>query len=168
MYACDGDCCVGYYACQRFTGKVCKDGSCTGSMACRFATIPFVVNSCKGGYYGACYKAGSGGSVGNIVNSCHGRSACEQVGYKGVAGNIQDSCKGERSCFDAGAKGGSIGGITASCDHLQACSYIGYGSPLSLDLTSCCNYISYDHPPTCYRADKDSILASCSTAASVM
>ncbi len=47
-YACEGKCCVGYDACDGFTGKVCKDGSCNGKAACSKADIPFVIDSCKG------------------------------------------------------------------------------------------------------------------------
>ncbi len=52
--ACGVSCCGGNQACDQFTGKVCKDGSCTGNMACYMANLSFVVNRCIG--VDACYS----------------------------------------------------------------------------------------------------------------
>ena len=47
--ACDGDCCVGDYSCDGFTGSVAKDGSCKGPSACLRAEIDVVSGqSCYG------------------------------------------------------------------------------------------------------------------------
>ena len=64
---CDGKCCVGYVACKNFTGKVCKDESCNADRACLYATIPFVVNSCKD--YEACTSARISSSLNNCCNT---------------------------------------------------------------------------------------------------
>ena len=51
---CAGGCCTFddggslFDACDGFTGKVCRDGSCNGEQACDGATIKSVVNSCRG------------------------------------------------------------------------------------------------------------------------
>ena len=53
--ACGGLCCTGPYACIAFTGKVCKDNSCSGVFACVGSNIDFVKDGCKGGF--SCYSA---------------------------------------------------------------------------------------------------------------
>ena len=65
-------------------------------------------------------NAGSNdGSVGDVVDSCHGHNACRNAdsdgGYIGI---IQNSCRdGDHNCVAAGAKGGMIGAIKNSCRH---------------------------------------------------
>ena len=104
---CDGYCCVGYEACVHFTGKVCRDGSCSnwGWDACGFATIPVVINSCKGSTWTCIHAGGEDGSVGNMINSCNGYRACEDLGDGGAVGNITNSCNGQRSCAFASGEG---------------------------------------------------------------
>lgn len=142
--ACGGNCCVGGFACGEFTGKVCKDGSCTGSNACFGANIPWVKNSCKGGNF-ACDKAGNfgvnGGSVGTMINSCIGLYSCPYMGYNGVGGNLLDSCVGEKSCYWAGSNQGSIGSITSSCTGFKACYKAGRdaASAIASNMNNCCN-----------------------------
>ena len=49
-------CCGGKRACYKFTGKICKDGSCGGRGSCFNASIPIVANSCLTDY--SCWKVG--------------------------------------------------------------------------------------------------------------
>ncbi|EJK67374.1 hypothetical protein THAOC_11602 [Thalassiosira oceanica] len=71
--ACGGDCCVGSGACDYFTGRVAKDGSCDGDHACIKAEIGEVSGQ-----------------------SCVGGSSCKDV----LAQSITDSsCIGEIACL---------------------------------------------------------------------
>lgn len=72
--ACGGRCCVGDSACDQFTGKVCKDGSCNDFFSCRFANIPFVVNSCKAD--SACFMATLSS---NLVGCCNTAGECRSM-----------------------------------------------------------------------------------------
>ena len=142
---CNGDCCVGgerrgyYYACETFTGKVCKDGSCNGPEACgsQSSTPLIVVNSCKGHrachttYFPVAINSCKGvfacdgvNSKGNITNSCNGEQTCLSCG--GEVGYVSDSCNGKRSCLDLGFKG-KIGNIKNSCNSEEACVRGGAG-----------------------------------------
>jgi hypothetical protein len=157
--ACGSDCCVGNNACSGFTGKLCKDGSCTGAWACTFASIPSVVNSCKGNY--ACYNTGYYGYVGTISTSCHGIDACCYLGTYGDAGNVMDSCTSYQAC-DSVAYKGYIGHLTSSCKNANyACK--GAGSPtngtgtIPYDLQNCCN----DGDSICIEANKDTLPTDC-------
>lgn len=142
--ACDGLCCQGSNACLRFTGKVCKDGSCNGFGACEGANIPQVINSCRawpdsGGDPGtqdgerACKLTGGAGvdPVGNFTDSCWGKASCENVGYNGQVGNVVNSCHGAGAatsagesnvCKNVGAEGGAAGNIISSCHGRSSCS----------------------------------------------
>ena len=126
--SCGGDCCFygGSDACIGFTGKVCKDGSCSGAVACEYANIPLVVNSCIG--YWACTRAGFyDGSIGNVIDSCNDRFACVKAGYAyGSIRNVHDSCNGYIACATAGAQFASIGNIYHSCNGDRACLDLGY------------------------------------------
>ena len=134
-------CCDGNDACYKFTGKVCKDGnSCMSDSVCYKAKIPWVVNSCKGGYQ-SCIRAGyAGGTVGNMINSCHGKYSCSSLGNAGQVGYIRNSCLGEKACHFAGYSGG-VGNIIGSCNAQQACKSLGekVQTLISSDLNSCCN-----------------------------
>lgn len=155
-----GSCCVGFQSCGKFTGKVCKDGSCNGSYACYDAIIPWVVNSCKSSG-SSCMSAGKGGTVGNIVNSCTERNSCKdigrsggivgniqdsctgisgcgRVGEMGVVGNIQSSCTGLQACFALGYNGGAVGNIQASCIGEESCTLAGYGIGIAGNIQSSC------------------------------
>ena len=129
---CAGGCCTyddgsgGLFdTCEDFTGKVCKDGSCNGDGACYEATIPSVVNSCKGEE--ACYFTGyDGGSIKSMVDSCNGEAACANAAVDGGSiGNIIGSCNGELACNGAASDYGSVGDITESCIGRFACDDIG-------------------------------------------
>lgn len=138
--ACGGSCCVGIQVCGGFTGKVCKDGSCSGNYACRGAKIPLVVNSCKN--LMACPNAGNFGAIGNMINSCNAPLGCYRFGMYGVAaGNLQDSCNGHMSCYHTASYGGSIGSITSSCNGVQSCRRAGKGLAMAIssNLRNCCN-----------------------------
>lgn len=127
---CGGNCCVGSGACEFFTGKVCKDGSCNGLEACRSAQIPAVVSSCQLD------------------------QACASVAAKGGrAGNFVDSCKGgTRSCAELGfGKGGAVQEIDGSCKATSACQGVGatessyawkVTGPVHSDMIGCCNSAS--------------------------
>ncbi len=155
---CNGKCCSGTDACTGFTGKICKDGSCNLDKACYFASIPLVVNSCKGEY--SCYYADR---VGNIVNSCNGNSSCYHFGWYSPGNetrHIRDSCNGFEAC-DSVAYYGSIGNITSSCNATHACRYAGSPLPpgtglISSILKSCCNGVS-----ECEFTNEDTIPAQC-------
>ena len=109
--SCAGDCCFygGSDACIGFTGKVCKDGSCSGAAACKNANIPLVVYSCKG--YQACEIAGFGGGTIGIVNDSGNE---DRDGFKagflsGSMGGMNDWCKGKRACYGLGSTSGKGG-----------------------------------------------------------
>lgn len=111
--ACKGECCVGKFACDRFTGKVCQDGSCVEELACESAEILLgVVESCKGDM--VCVAADLAGTLGKIVNSCMGEYACNRLGLNGIAGDVIDSCNAGYACFDGGALNGAVGNIKKS------------------------------------------------------
>lgn len=138
--ACGGNCCVGNYACDGFSGRVCKDGSCSSHNACAAATIPLVVNSCKGER--ACMHAGGeGGVVLSIVNSCNGLDSCQSLAwFNGEVGDVQDSCNGKESCHLAAGFGGLIGSVKKSCNaEYQACKQMGFSAGKVGDLDDSCN-----------------------------
>lgn len=118
---CGGDCCVGEDACDGFTGKVYRDGSCDGIQACYDATIPTVSGGgCNGDY--ACKKA----RIPAVIDSCNrGKNSCSYVGYEGVVdGWMVKSCQGDKACFQlARAKSGKVHNVTKSCKGEQACAY---------------------------------------------
>ena len=130
---------MGTGACASFSGKVCKDGSCDGIKSCYQATIPWVVNSCKGGDY-ACREADN---VGNIVNSCQGPAACYELGHPGgKVGEIRDSCIGERACVYISYGDGQVGNIVNSCNAKQACESVAdqdFSLPNQGDIVDQCN-----------------------------
>jgi hypothetical protein len=124
-------------ACEGFTGKVCKDGSCSGAAACRNAHIPLVVNSCKG--YHACARMGDGGSIGNLNDSCNGERACELAGVdEGSIGNVNDSCIGVRACYRLGYHRGQVGNIINSCG-AKACESAASGGGTIGSITNSCD-----------------------------
>jgi len=149
--ACEGKCCLGYQACDNFTGTVCKDGvSCNGQESCKRATIDYihqgcngkiscfealikkVQNGCRGDF--ACWGAGYYGNINEIVNSCQGIYACAFAGsgytpYTGSIGTIRDSCGGYYACYDAGYMG-NINEIVNSCQGKEACRSAGAGYTL--------------------------------------
>lgn len=141
--SCAGKCCVGTDACSRFTGNVCKDGSCSGTKACWYANIPYVVKSCKA--IRACNSAGFEGTVGVIVNSCNFENSCAYAGEEGgKAGDIQNSCAAKKACYCAGTQtSGGIGEINTSCNAYKACYKAGAGYTtagiITSDLVNCCN-----------------------------
>jgi hypothetical protein len=161
--ACNGDCCVGgewfsgspyYHACEFFTGKVCKDGSCNGSEACGYQSTPLiVVNSCKG--HRSCHSTNfpvamnsckgvracqSVNSTENITNSCNGEFACIFLGYNGgEVGYVSDSCNGKMSCWVLGGNYGKVGNIKNSCNSDEACDGGGEGGFISGGIENSCN-----------------------------
>lgn len=157
--ACQGNCCSGAKSCHGFTGKICKDGSCQGILACVNANIPFVMNSCK--LSNACSNAGRDGTVESIVNSCSGTMACYQLGYnEGVVGYVQDSCNGYFACDSGGSgDGGSVGNIVTSCNAYKACYHAGKGPTGGISsnmLNDCCNACS-----ECTYSSQHSLPAQC-------
>lgn len=138
--ACAGKCCVGNSACNLFTGKVCKDGSCSGFWsACAYATIPKVVNSCHGRTW-SCLNAGNkgnNGKVGSIINSCNDEYACNMLNSESddvsAVGHIIDSCNGFSACRHAG----TAMNIKSSCNDGFACYELGRSGAIGDVLNSC-------------------------------
>ncbi|EJK52627.1 hypothetical protein THAOC_28079 [Thalassiosira oceanica] len=139
--ACDGNCCVGIQACNYFTGRVAKDGSCdacrglgnffgerlnvsdgscVGFLACLYAGSdgvlgPSISASCIG--VNSCLLAGFFGSVGDLVGSCDGDSACEDMGYYGSVGNVMNGCNGDGTCENVAVGGDqSVSAIVDCCN----------------------------------------------------
>ena len=84
-------------ACLLFTGRVCRDGSCSEG-------------------FNACFKA----NVGEIINGCQGRFACDSVAHPKTANavpRIHNSCRSrEKACFKLAGEGGSVGNVLNSCN----------------------------------------------------
>lgn len=141
---CAGKCCTEVYfdylfdSCYKFTGKVCKDGSCNELGACVYATIPSVVNSCKGNF--TCYKAGyDEGSIKRMVDSCNGAYACYYAAKDGrIIGDITGSCIGLGACYSIAADNGSIGKITNSCIGEYACGEAAKSSGFIRSISKSC------------------------------
>ena len=147
--ACGGLCCNSSEtgACDLFTGKVCKDGSCSGEFACYFANIPRVVNSCIGD--GACrcewYEFKEQCKVSDsVINSCQGEYACKLIGGDvqedggGAVNNVINSCNGEGACTGLGLFGSFCGDVISSCHGYNACFVLGYNGTMS-GLSNSCN-----------------------------
>lgn len=141
--ACVGfNCCTEDRACKEFTGKICKDGGCTGKFACYKANIDVVVKSCYG--RSACASAGRYyGTAGTFINSCKAAQACNSFAFRGTAlGTINDSCNGYKSCWQvAFIKDSTIGSMTSSCNGSYACYQASkYASDtISTNMYFCCN-----------------------------
>lgn len=140
--ACDGLCCRGnnrwfpvngyFPACDGFTGKVCKDSSCSGAAACSQATLPYVVNSCTFDY--ACRSASTSGSM---VNSCGSSAACSGFGLSGVVGNVTDSCNYGYVCMNLG-RNGSVANVQNSCNTgTSSCKNVGREGKVGNVINSC-------------------------------
>lgn len=140
------NCCSGD-ACHGVTGKICQDGSCAGPLACDAASIPIIVNSCKGDR--ACQSVGylvCGGpanKVGNFINSCNAYKACY---------------------YAASGAGGGMGGLENSCTADQACQRMGAGAygPVTSNLKDCCTASL-----GCYQYAEASIPAQCKVVVSL-
>lgn len=158
--ACSGNCCVGTDACKSFTGQICKDGSCSGTKACAYANIPYVVKSCKA--LEACNSAGYDGTVGSIVNSCNHEKSCAYAGEEGgKTGDITNSCGAKRACYSAGTNpSGGVGKIIDSCNAYAACRTAGAGyitaGIITSDLVNCCNTQN-----VCKNAKESTLPAQC-------
>lgn len=172
--ACGGKCCYSgsqdpdyphVPACQGFTGRVYKDGSCSGAGACSLGVnIARVENSCRGnwtcsfanfaqGVVNSCigYRACSGlQSSGVVQDSCVGTYACnENYIYSAfIDGYVVNSCRGEFACQDIGScfqmtNKGKIRNVGNSCNGERACSALGmYGSFYGNVESSCNGYIA--------------------------
>ena len=154
---CGTKCCVGSYACDYFTGKVCKDGSCSGENACKHANIALgvVTKSCTGKK--ACYSTGYNGTVGSIVDSCSGEYSCASIAeYEGMVRNISNSCNGTKACYAAGYIG-TVGSISSSCKGENACDKAGYKGKVGNISNSCKGSISnpYSETDACYSVGSD-------------
>ena len=137
----DAKCCSGTDACTGFTGKVCKDGSCSGLSACLDANIPEVINSCKPWDESQDYS--SSNTQGNDINPNgegvyqpnphqYGDESCIRLNNGSTQANIDattvvDSCWGTWACWEV-AKSGRVGKIENSCHsswYTSACGYMG-------------------------------------------
>ncbi|EJK63092.1 hypothetical protein THAOC_16271 [Thalassiosira oceanica] len=124
--ACDGNCCVGYNACQYFTGHVAKDGSCDGDYACWAAVIGEVSGpSCVGVGRYPCLTTYAQSIT---DSSCIGEEACLGLNsYQGERPNVSDgSCVGYKACLFAGHFGAFGPSISASCKGDNSCHYAGF------------------------------------------
>ena len=150
-----GLCCQGNRACEGFTGRVCKDGSCTGDFACKDAYIPEVINSCKplgsevAGESHSCFEAAMQRPF-KMIDSCRGFSACSNMGSRFLdegVGSLTNSChnvgvgggsagNGNGVCSDLGRRG-SVGDVTSSCYGGRTCSGLGYGGTVGPITNSC-------------------------------
>jgi len=123
--ACDGACCVGQAACNKFTGHVCKDSvSCTGPYACFDADIGYVVQGCNGDR--ACYAAArtESGYIKEVINGCQGPKACFYAANTGTIGAIKNACNAEKTCYMAAAYGAVISpGFFDCCNEVDECAY---------------------------------------------
>ncbi len=150
-----GACCQGTDACTGFTGKVCKDGSCDGTDACKNAFILSVVNGCKGDR--ACDRAGyDGGLISSIVNSCFGYRTCQMVAENGGrVGDIIGSCDYDPAdpdaefyygfaCHYLGRNGGRVGDVKGSCYGTYACADVGHRGIVGDMTGSCLGYGACD------------------------
>lgn len=152
--ACNGACCISntttpplnymYQACDLFTGRVCKDGSCNGEFACYRANIQLVANSCIGN--GACCEqfGYEGGVSGSIINSCRGFNTCQLIGSRAQDGgqvrNIINSCLGQMACVRLGMFGSFQGDVINSCTGYQACFSLGYNGTINGAVANSCNH----------------------------
>jgi len=156
---CGDNCCIGgsffgntFEACEGFTGRVCRDGSCNGINSCRDAEVDTVSgSSCSG--TGACRSARS---VEISDQSCQGQAACRSLGNRDDADGFKvtlitgGSCSGEDSCRNAivesvlegscvgenSCKASTIVQVSGgSCDGDNACR----NAILDVVSGSCCN-----------------------------
>merc|ERR1712194_742442 len=106
-------CCVDN-ACDGFTGCVKKDGSCTGTSACKFAFAPGgIEDSCVGDK--ACYFAYQLDADKKLINSCNADDACYMLGIGGNVGTVDSSCNAKGACEDVGNYA-TIKSIVGSCN----------------------------------------------------
>jgi len=140
--ACAGECCIAGDllpgVCTGTTGRICRDGSCNGSNACRFADAGsnYIVNSCQGDF--ACYvnPPNTQGYLrfhGNVIDSCQGEEVCQAYFYRRYdlttdvvfSKTITSSCNGDGAC---GASDSSLrfnDYVINSCNGITACSFTG-------------------------------------------
>jgi len=167
--ACDGNCCVGYLACNFFRGRVAKDGSCNDDYACYDADIGEVSGqSCVGRYScknaiassitdsscigeQACRTLDSQGERLNVSDgSCAGYNACYYVGFFGFFGpSVSASCIGDNSCHYAGFFFGSVGDLVGSCNGDSACKDMGFYGSVGNVMNGCngdgtCQSVAYE------------------------
>ena len=140
--ACDGGslCCAQPSDCDGFTGKVCKDGSCSKTNtdaedgvtfygACYDATIDEVIRGCTGGSR-ICKDA----TIGKVVDGCIGYGACAAAGKNGGTVNlIQNSCitddsllvESGNACDSLAKDGGTVDKVINSCKGKESCLAVG-------------------------------------------
>ena len=148
--ACGGlnntECCGGSTdACQGFTGRVCRDGSCLGSGACFAANVALVSKSCTNTF--SCYgvvRENPDLPIANMIDSCIGSRSCYAIAQQdgSVKGDISDSCVGDYACAYLAHIGDVNGDISDSCNGDNACQYIAANSTetsISQGLDFCCN-----------------------------
>ena len=151
------DCCISSGDCFRFTGKVCRDGSCDGGGACQSANIPEgVIDSCRGRL--ACWLLGGEssagmGAVGRVESSCHGERSCYAINFKyrpvpGKMGHLLKSCHGKSSCEGLGSyldlpnSDPAVGDVIFSCHGESSCVGVGVDGTVGNIFHSCHDYAS--------------------------
>eukprot|EP00581_Thalassiosira_minuscula_P028023 CAMPEP_0183753568 /NCGR_PEP_ID=MMETSP0739-20130205/3024_1 /TAXON_ID=385413 /ORGANISM="Thalassiosira miniscula, Strain CCMP1093" /LENGTH=623 /DNA_ID=CAMNT_0025990075 /DNA_START=110 /DNA_END=1981 /DNA_ORIENTATION=- len=137
--ACAGECCVGQDACSDFTGRICRDGSCTGYRACANSDIGRVVNSCHGRrvceiaaidtVIDSCvdYMACQYSIMGYVKNSCLNETCaegevCDVSCFYTVLDSVVDSCHGYQACILMGGGIAYVGNVRNSCRGELSCS----------------------------------------------
>ena len=77
---------------------MCKDNSCSDNLACRDATIPYVVGpSCSG--YSSCFVA----EIGSVDSSCKVSFSCADAQLSGV--DLLSSCNKVFACRETNGDG---------------------------------------------------------------
>ena len=146
--ACGTDCCEGEFtnpdtgvttnACDGFSGRVCRDGSCYGEQACFKAYISSVIAGCIG--YGACFYASydSPTYIEKVHSSCIGFRACDGAAdYTGFIYEIVDSCQGDYACTYLANGFGSIPEVRNSCIEANSCYAALFGGSINKIVNSC-------------------------------
>jgi len=128
--ACDGQCCAGsstISACSGFTGRIHRDGSCTGFEACVDATIDEVEGpSCTG------WEACKNGKFSLAKDSCNGKDACRGIIATSIVDGTITEMTNDKKCsqghyIDNGecspCNAGELGTNGVTCESCSAGTY---------------------------------------------
>jgi len=115
---------------------VCKDGSCSKSLACGGATIPYVVGpSCTGGFSSSC----QGANIGSVDSSCNDEFSCQGARLSGV--DLINSCNASYGCYKANGDG-EITELEDCCNERRQC-YQKRGTAINAYCVSYCELCTY-------------------------
>jgi len=128
--ACDGQCCAEsstISACSGFTGRIHRDGSCTGFEACVDATIDEVKGpSCTG------WEACKNGKFSLVKESCNGKDACRGIRATSIVDGTITEMTNDKQCsrghyIDNGecspCNAGELGTNGVTCESCSAGTY---------------------------------------------